>query len=122
MKRSYLKRKKPMSRVAAKQRSAEEGGDEAYLAFIRSLPCCACGARAPSHAHHETGGGRGKGQKAPDRRTLPLCFRCHRQFHDLNGRFEGFTAEGKRVWQDLEILRCQELYAINGDSDGLGIF
>lgn len=102
-------RRTAMRRTPPPKRSAEDGGDEAYLEFVRSLPCCACGKPGPSHAHHETGAGRGKGQKAPDNRTIPLCFQCHRDFHQVGGRFDGFTFESKRLWQEMEIERVQEL-------------
>lgn len=119
-------RRTAMLRHAKQARPPEEGGDEAYLDFVRSLPCCACGKNAPSHAHHETGGGRGKGQKAPDNRTMPLCFQCHREFHSVSGRFDGFTFDGKRMWQEMEIERVQELrgqlldtFAASQDTTGL---
>ncbi len=66
---------------------------------------------ARGHAHHETGNGRGKGQKAPDSRTMPMSFRAHREFHDAKGYFEYWTAEARRIWQDVEIQRVQELFA-----------
>lgn len=52
---------------------------EAYLAFVRSHPCCACSAPAPSDPHHF--GRRGMGQKTDDYRTVPLCRRCHDRWH-----------------------------------------
>lgn len=53
--------------------------DEAYLAFVRDNPCCACAAPGPSDPHHY--GPRGVGQKTDDYRTVPLCRRCHDEFH-----------------------------------------
>lgn len=100
-----------MRRVRAGKPRRASALDPAYLRFIRSLPCCACGRRAPSHAHHEIGGGRGKGQKAPDRRTLPLCSQCHADFHALAGSFCDYTLAMKRELQELEIDRCAELFA-----------
>lgn len=106
MKRSrFVKRPLP-------KRAAERGGDEEYLVFVRTLPCAFCSWYPPSHAHHETGGGRGKGQKAPDRRTLPFCHKCHRDFHDCHGVFEGYTAEMKRAWQDVAIQNTQWAFDI----------
>jgi hypothetical protein len=105
MKRTRMKQKPPTPRTA------EQGGDEAYLDFVRGLPCCVYGTAAPSHAHHETGNGRGKGQKAHDRRTMPMSARAHREFHDGKGYFEYWTAEARRIWQDIEIQRVQALHA-----------
>lgn len=109
-------RNKPMKRTRMKQkapklRTAAQGGYEAYLDFVRGLPCCVYGIAAPSHAHHETGNGRGKGQKAHDHRTMPLSARAHREFHDGKGYFEFWTAEARAIWQDIEIQRVEELFA-----------
>lgn len=53
-----------------------------WLAMIRKLPCCNCGARPPCDPHHE--GPRGVGQKCRDTRTAPLCRRCHQIYTDTN--------------------------------------
>lgn len=44
--------------------------------------CCACGADAPSQAAHSNFmcHGKGRGIKADDRYTLPLCVVCHQNF------------------------------------------
>ena len=49
------------------------------LDAIRSLPCCQCGASPRSQAAHSNFGqhGKGKGVKADDRYTLPMCHKCH---------------------------------------------
>jgi len=53
--------------------------DNKRLEQIRSLPCCQCGASPRSQAAHSNFGihGKGKGIKADDRYTLPLCHSCH---------------------------------------------
>jgi hypothetical protein len=54
------------------------GGPESaprYLAWIRTLPCAACG-RWPVEAHHA--GKRGYGEKASDYTAIPLCAEHHR--------------------------------------------
>lgn len=53
-----------------------------WLAMVRKLPCCNCGARPPVDPHHE--GPRGVGQKCRDTRTAPLCRRCHDVYTDTN--------------------------------------
>ena len=51
--------------------------DAAYLGWIRSLRCCACG-RAPRSEAAHVGRDGGKGIKANDYSAIPLCHRCHR--------------------------------------------
>lgn len=53
--------------------------DNKRLEQIRSLPCCQCGASPRSQAAHSNFGihGKGKGIKADDRYTIPLCVICH---------------------------------------------
>ncbi|WP_296137555.1 hypothetical protein [Psychrobacter sp. B29-1] len=53
--------------------------DSKRLEKIRSLPCCQCGATPRSQAAHSNFGihGKGKGIKADDRYTIPLCVTCH---------------------------------------------
>ena len=60
-----------------------------HLAFVRGLPCLACGV-SPDHgaiqaAHIRVGPGSGKGGiglKPGDDRVVPLCADCHRRQHD----------------------------------------
>ena len=69
-----------------------------YLRRVRELPCAACGAPAPSEAHHpkdrppfeELGTYRffpGYGQKSADEDAIPLCRVCHALFHTDHGEF-----------------------------------
>lgn len=53
--------------------------DNKRLELIRSLPCCQCGASPRSQAAHSNFGihGKGKGVKADDKYTIPLCHKCH---------------------------------------------
>lgn len=50
-----------------------------YLAYIRAMACCVCGAPGPSDPSHH--GRRGLGQKTDDYRTIPLCRADHDRFH-----------------------------------------
>jgi hypothetical protein len=53
-----------------------------HLAFIRLLPCVACGKAAPSEAAHiRTGTDGGVGMKPGDRYATPLCTACHTKQH-----------------------------------------
>ena len=53
--------------------------DARRLELIRSLPCCQCGASPRSQAAHSNFmcHGKGKGIKADDKYTIPLCVVCH---------------------------------------------
>ena len=53
-----------------------------HLAFVRQLPCVACGKAAPSEpAHVRTGTDGGVGMKPGDRYAVPLCNACHAKQH-----------------------------------------
>lgn len=89
--------------------------DEAYKAFIRSLPCMCCEIvsekqATPTEAAH-IGEVRGFGQKAPDSTCVPLCRRHHKggplAHHDLGKRF--FVVW--RIDREQTIKRFQKLYA-----------
>jgi hypothetical protein len=55
-----------------------------HLAFVRQLPCVACGKAAPSQAAHvRTGTDGGVGVKPGDRYTVPLCTACHAKQHRI---------------------------------------
>jgi hypothetical protein len=55
-----------------------------HLAFIRQLPCVACGKAAPSEAAHvRTGTDGGVGIKPGDRYAVPLCTACHVKQHRI---------------------------------------
>lgn len=108
-----------MNRTAFKKkarmkRSAEKGGDETYLTYVRSLPCCAptiypCRNPSPQHAHHPRTGV-GLALKAPDREAIPLCWLHHKCLHDLRGPFEHFNREMLRAWQRTQADRTRRDY------------
>jgi len=55
-----------------------------HLAFLRQLPCVACGKAAPSEAAHvRTGTDGGVGMKPGDRYAVPLCTTCHARQHRM---------------------------------------
>ena len=55
-----------------------------HLAFVRQLPCVACGRAAPSEpAHVRTGTDGGVGMKPGDRYAVPLCTACHATQHRI---------------------------------------
>lgn len=57
--------------------------DRVHLAFVRLQPCCLCGRRGPSQAHHA--GPRGLGTRVHDWMAVPLCDPCHDGLHDSGG-------------------------------------
>src|ERR1700751_1152057 len=55
-----------------------------HLAFVRLLPCVACGKAAPTEAAHvRTGTDGGVGMKPGDRYAVPLCTACHANQHRI---------------------------------------
>ena len=118
MKRSELRRKtplasgpgperKPMARKAPRKKASSEARwrSETYLAWVRSLPCCVCGATAGIAAHHLIGMWQlsGIGLTAPDSFAMPACDPvyghardCHQQIHAhkaLRDRQPGFVRD-----------------------------
>ena len=67
------------------------------LEQIRSLPCCQCGASPRSQAAHSNFGihGKGKGIKADDEYTIPLCANCHA---DLDQNLSQQTRQQQLDW------------------------
>ncbi|WP_151834630.1 DUF968 domain-containing protein [Acinetobacter junii] len=60
--------------------------DAKRLAAIRKLPCVRCG-KSPSQAAHSNSSkhGKGRGIKADDKYTIPLCHICHQWFDQYRG-------------------------------------
>ncbi len=58
--------------------------DEKFLDEIRKRPCIICGKRPPSHASHIKSLGSGGDDSRFN--VFPMCFRCHRKWHDLGAR------------------------------------
>lgn len=78
------------------------------MLFVKDMPCCACGAAAPSEADHA--GVRPMGRKCHNFEIIPLCKLHHDQrpgrrgfFADLGDRF------AMREWLDAQIARVQSL-------------
>lgn len=70
--------------------------DAKRLAAIRKLPCVRCGHPDSQAAHSNSSrDGKGRGIKADDSKTIPLCFKCHAAFD----RFElGSRAESEAMF------------------------
>jgi len=69
--------RKPQRRAASSTRKGP-WRDRAYLAWIREMPCIACGVEDRSEAAH-TGRDGGMSMKASDYSCVPLCSDCHTQ-------------------------------------------
>lgn len=87
MKRSKLKRKPP--------RRKPGDVDRAYVAWVKTLPCCVCVKEGPEYQRHGISGGlyegcvqtspteahhagdHAYGRRAPDRTAIPLCGHEH---------------------------------------------
>ncbi len=94
--------------------------DDGYLAFLRLLPCTACGKPAPSDAAHIRFGsvlyGKrmvGMGEKPDDKWAVPLCRACHTDQHAHN-EFEWWMDHFRA--NPLEIAKV--LYASYGGVGG----
>lgn len=98
MKRSLLKRGKPMRKVSAKRKAhrASAEGQKAleYMGAVKQLPCCVCGAPPPSIAHHCIHDRCGT-RKASDFDTIPLCSAHHDYPHNTA------IHSGKETWRQL---------------------
>lgn len=83
--------------------------DEDYLDYIRSLPCIVCGASPPSDPNHiQTVGAGGS-----DYGTLPMCRRCHDEFH-RTFLYEFEAKHQINCWREVALLlmvRLGELQA-----------
>jgi len=55
-----------------------------HMQMVKELPCCLCGASAPSDAHHILEG-RIPGRRAHDFCTIPVCRDCHTGQLGLHG-------------------------------------
>ena len=66
------------------------------LIDIRKLPCVKCGYPAPSQAAHSNFAehGKGRGIKADDNFTIPLCHICHRWFDT----YESMNRQKSKDW------------------------
>ena len=82
--------------------------DNKRLEQIRSLPCCQCGASPRSQAAHSNFGihGKGKGIKADDRYTIPLCHSCHA---DLDQNLSQQTRQQQLDWFNNKLAFINEV-------------
>ena len=69
--------------------------DTKRLAKIRSLPCVKCG-QSPSQAAHSNWSehGKGRGIKADDQFTIPLCVKCHQRLD----QYQHMNRDESKAW------------------------
>ena len=101
------------------KRPDREGNDSDYLAAIRKLNCCVCGAPPPSDAHHlkQDTGERGLALRSTDKWALPLCHllatkSCHRAVEDAGSKneldwFEAQGIDAHKLCEDLWAAWCK---------------
>ena len=82
-----------------------------YLQWVKSQPCCVCGATADD-AHHIIGYGQGGiGTKAHDLFTIPLCRVHHSELH-----------KDPKQWEQENGSQLVLLFKFLDRSIGLGVF
>lgn len=103
--------------------------EPAYAAWIRQKPCHMCESPLYVELHHATIGStrpwelsstgelveaRGKSQKAHDSWGIPLCLRCHRNFHGACGQFKDWDRQQRRKWQEDAVALYRGSYLDQG--------
>ncbi|MEW7867497.1 DUF968 domain-containing protein [Aeromonas diversa] len=86
---------------------------EAYLSFVRQLPCVVTGQREGVEAHHLIGHGEGKmGGKAHDLLTFPLSHDEHMTLHRI----------GWQAWEAKHGCQLNHVVMTLSKAAGLGVF
>lgn len=80
------------------------GEDREHVRRVKLLSCAVCG-KWPTQAHHRHA--KGLGIRAHDHETIPLCFNCHGDIHQLRKGFKGMSYIDIRAWEEVEILRTK---------------
>lgn len=80
--------------------------DAKRLAAIRKLPCVRCGYPHSQAAHSNSSKhGKGRGIKASDLYTVPLCYTCHAAFD----KFELGTRKESEVMFDQWLEKTERM-------------
>lgn len=79
---------------------------------IRKLPCIKCG-QSPSQAAHSNSSkhGKGRGIKASDEFTVPLCYSCHSAFD----KFELGTRQESEAMFERWLEKTERMLNLNND-------
>ncbi len=84
------------------------GEDPKHIRHLAELPCAWCGSETGgAPPHHSTASQPGMGRKAHDHEAMPMCVKCHRDFHSASGDFRSWTKRERREWQGrmVELFR-----------------
>lgn len=80
--------------------------DAKRLAAVRLLPCVRCGHPDSQAAHSNwSEHGKGRGIKADDQFTIPLCVKCHQwldQYHSM-------SRDESKVWFDHMLIKTNRM-------------
>jgi hypothetical protein len=76
----------------------------AYRAWVKTFACFECGTPPPSVCCHANEG-KGQSLKVSDRRTFPLCVRCH----EILDQSKGMVREERRQRERRYVARMQEI-------------
>lgn len=86
--------------------------DRGFLVFIRTKPCCICGAVGATEACHIRIGLFAKGMKPHDKHCTPMCGYHHREQHSMSE---------SQFWEDYDLDPfdiAAKLYAEYGGDGG----
>ena len=88
--------------------------DRKRLAAIRLLPCCHCGG-GPSQAAHSNFSehGKGRGIKADDKYTIPLCHFCHGKLDQYD---MGMSRQDSLEWFEKKRQFIDEVLDVQDDT------
>ncbi|MDP7799253.1 DUF968 domain-containing protein [Acinetobacter baumannii] len=79
---------------------------------IRALPCVRCGYPHSQAAHSNSGKhGKGKGIKADDKYTIPLCHNCHQWFD----QYRGMGLVESKEWFDKMLEKTERMLNLKDD-------
>lgn len=88
--------------------------DAKRLAAIRKLPCVRCGYPRSQAAHSNfSEHGKGKGIKADDKYTIPLCHNCHQWFD----QYRGMGLVESKEWFDKMLEKTERMLNLKGGED-----
>lgn len=88
--------------------------DAKRLAAIRKLPCVRCGQRPSQVAHSNFGEhGKGKGIKADDRYTIPLCHSCHSDFD----QYKTMGRDESKEWFNQALNKTNQMLNLNNNDE-----
>ena len=83
--------------------------DAKRLAAVRKLPCVKCGHPESQAAHSNSAKhGKGRGIKASDLFTIPLCFSCHAAFD----RFELGNREQSEAMFERWLIKTNRMLSV----------